>query len=72
MDYEYGSIALGHAKPAGTEDWPELMGKLVEHVQSTLDGREGGGWELVSHDFVATGDELIATFFIRRPKKESG
>ena len=64
--FEYGSVVLAHAAPATSADWPEIMDRLVERLSSLLTERDGGGWELASHDFLISGEELIATFFIRR------
>ncbi len=64
---EYGSFVLAHAAPAEADEWPALMSKLLAYVSNLLRTKDGGGWELVSHDFLISGDELVATFFTRRP-----
>ena len=66
--YEYGSFVLAHEAPAESSEWPALMSKLLDYLNNLLQTKDGGGWELVSHDFLTTGNELVVTFFIRRPK----
>ena len=66
MAFEYSSLVLARAAPSESSEWPALMGKLLEYVNNLLRTKEGGGWDLVSHDFLITGDELIATFVIGR------
>ena len=65
---EHGSFVLAHEAPTESAEWPALMNKLLDYVGNLLQTKDGGGWELVSHDFLITGHELVATFFIRRPK----
>lgn len=70
LEYEYSAFVLAHTAPESSADWPDLLDRLIARVQATTE-KDEPRWELVSHDFLLNGGELVATFFIRRPKNES-
>lgn len=78
MQYEYSFLHMtGDITPLLIDSsqsdvglaFQSALDNILHSLASQVETHKGGGWEVVSHDFLLVANRvLLVTFFLRRPK----
>ena len=80
MDYEYSFLHIqlpldrlaGQLTEPSREEFaglfPQLLDAYLLAIRQHLPTHKGGGWEVISHDFLRLSQFLVLTLLLRRPQ----
>jgi len=75
--YEYSVMVQGMDVPpeaiqAGRDELAQSLtigiGSVIGKVSNGIESFQGGGWEIVSHEFTPFGTRLVVSFLLRRAR----